>query len=144
MLVFMASGVAAATLLQSSSTSLKPLSAAASASASATADSEAVPYELFAVACVLAAAQYAAGKRGAKRAAAAFGGAAFAASLVLSSMPKPSRVLGFLDVFNQVKMYTNLYYLSLLLSSFWFGSHVVMAVSNHPSRQLSIHSFIHP
>ena len=64
------------------------------------ADGQQVPYELLGVALCFILAQYAAGRSGARKVGAAFGGAAFATSLLLSSMPKQTRVLAFLDFSN--------------------------------------------
>jgi len=91
-LTFMVAGAAAAAILGSSDIVLGVASAPAPAPGS-----DAVAYELFVLSLVLAGGQYMAGKAGAFRGAAVLGGAAFSSSLVLSSMPKPSRVLGFLD-----------------------------------------------
>mmetsp|Transcript_61507 Transcript_61507/g.168945 ORF Transcript_61507/g.168945 Transcript_61507/m.168945 type:complete len:335 (-) Transcript_61507:168-1172(-) len=93
-LTFMACGAAAAALLGSSDA---VLGAAAAATLPVDSGSDSIAYELFALAVTLAGGQYAAGKAGSKAGAAILGGAAFSTSLVLSSMPKPSRVLGFLD-----------------------------------------------
>lgn len=92
---FMATGVVTASLFGSSAAVLGEFVPSAEPVGKI-----AVRYELFAAAVTLAGAQYAAGLQGARDLAAALGGSAFATSLVLSSMPKASRVIGFLDVTN--------------------------------------------